>query len=575
MSTVHDDDDDDHITGFATHTESGESVEDIVNRRMFADRNFAKLYEKARKNEEFSAGLVDKWDVFGGAVDLEAAQTDARASTKQRKLLLNIYDLREDEIDSAAAAANATASAEKRAAYKRSLDGDTAAERTERLRRRTAESLAPYEQLAADEERWAESTDLAVASAADDGSESDPAMQVARVPIVPESSLSTDLRPSLHNSTMPGTMNSAAVILIRNIVSQTTLSMPIRLSFIVSRMRYLGVWYQPDMFPAPIFKLANPKCTVFLFETGVLLTTGSCNMKDTRQGTLFVIKELTKLTDEFGARPYANLTHTPIKVRNMVGSTFVNFQINIESFALANSTFVHYDRKRFPGASVSMSAEPSGHFRNTNVKVLVFDSGSMNITGARNRYELLRAHDLLYDRLLAHRIDVGAPTEHHKRRARAELKRAIAAGRGSVIVMDPKKLNERMQSVQIAASAVSGRITDGASSTTAPAISDVVARAVDGEVALRNDANLTRSAAIDADSSAGRFLRNALAYTSFDAAEQRQKEARALKAHQAEHGFEKTKLVSLDDAADFFDDEGEYGGGRGGGAGGGGAGLEL
>ena len=567
-------DDDDHMHAFATHTADGQSTEDLVNERMFADRNILKLYEKARKNEEFSAGLVDKWSVFGGSVNMEAAQTDVRVGSKQRKLLMEVYGLREDEVDSGAAAAAATAGSDRRAAYKRSLEGDTAAERTERLRRRTEESLAPYEKLAADEESWIDGVAnvLSEVSMEQEAENADDGMDPSRVPVVAESSLSTNLKPSLHQSTLPGTMNSAAVILIRNIVAKTTLDRNMNLPFIVSRTKHLGVWYQPGMFPAPTFTLSNPKCTVFLFETGVLLTTGSCNMKDTRQGTLFVINELAKLTDEFGHRPYANVSHTPITVSNMVGSTFVNFQINIDSFAEQNRSFVSYDKNRFPGASVSMSEEPSGQFRNTNVKVLVFDSGSMNITGARHRYELLRAHDILFEQLLAHRIDVGGPTEHQKRRARAELRRAYASGSGSVIVMDPKKLDQRARLVQPLSS--TAPLAIGSSSKPAP-IGALVAQKVQNDISLRANSNLATVAMRNANSSAGKMMRNVLAYTSFDAAEQRQAEARELQQHQAVYGFEKTKLISAEEAGDFWDDEGEVGGGRGGGAGGGGAGAEL
>lgn len=563
-------DDDDMAHPFGTHTADGRSIEEVVNERMFADRNFVKLYKKATKNEEFSAGLVDKWSVFGDDVNLEAAQTDVRAGSKQRKLLLNIYNLRDEEIDCAAADAAASASADKRAAYRRGLAGDTAEERTKRLRERTEATLAPYEQMAAEEEMWG--GDDFGAMADDMATDDEPGMELSRVPIVAESSLSTNLVPSLHGSTLPGTMNTAAVILIRNVVAQTILSSRMNVPFIVSRMRHLGIWYMPSIFPAPTFKLLNPKCTVFLFETGVLLTTGSCNMKDTREGTLFIIKQLAKLTDEFGYRPYEKITHTPITVRNMVGSTFVNFQIDIESFAAANSSFVHYDKNRFPGASVSMSAEPSGDFRNTNVKVLVFDSGSMNITGARNRYEILRAHDLLYDLLLPHRVDVGGPTELQQRRAKAELKRAMASSSGSVIVMDPEKLNRRMLSVPISAATAARAISNGSGLNTTSAL---VARTASTDVALHIDANLSRSATADVNSSAGRMMRNALAYTSFDAAQQRQEDARALQQHHATHGYEKTKLISAEEAAELYDDEGEVGGGRGGGAGGGGAGAEL
>lgn len=248
----------------------------------------------------------------------------------------------------------------------------------------------------------------------------------------------------------PGSMPGAAVLIIRNLVTRALTGQPIDIPFVVSRCGHLGVSYNPRRFAAAIRRMDNPKCTVLIFPTGVIVTTGSCEQADASKATEETLRMLRRVKSYTGSRPYRSIQRKKITVHNMVGTTFVNFLVDLRKLKQRNS-FVQYEPEEWRGATVYMRTVcPS--FEKKNITVLVFSSGGLVITGALDTSEILRVYDTLFPFLLDCMIQSGLAledraSEDRMRRAQTDLKRAREAGPNSqaMIALDAGKRDEMLR----------------------------------------------------------------------------------------------------------------------------------
>ena len=160
---------------------------------------------------------------------------------------------------------------------------------------------------------------------------------------------------------------------IENIVATVILDQTLDLNLIESRVP--NVTYQPDQFPGLILRLEKPKTTALIFKSGKMVVTGA---KSTEQ-LIEAVKRIIKLLRKHGIRI---ISKPRIQIQNIVASGDINAFINLEraAYLLEDSM---YEPEQFPGLIHRMS--------DPKVVLLIFSSGKMVITGAKQESEVEKA----------------------------------------------------------------------------------------------------------------------------------------------------------------------------------------
>jgi len=160
---------------------------------------------------------------------------------------------------------------------------------------------------------------------------------------------------------------------IENIVATVILDQPLDISRIEEKIS--DATYQPDQFPGLVLRLEKPKSTALIFKSGKMVVTGA---KSTAQ-LIDVVKKIIKLLIKAGIE----ITSKPrIQIQNIVASGDVGAYVNLEraAYMLEDSM---YEPEQFPGLIHRM--------RDPRVVLLIFSSGKMVITGAKEEKEVERA----------------------------------------------------------------------------------------------------------------------------------------------------------------------------------------
>jgi transcription initiation factor TFIID TATA-box-binding protein len=169
---------------------------------------------------------------------------------------------------------------------------------------------------------------------------------------------------------------------IENIVATVILDQTLDLNLIESRVP--NVSYQPDQFPGLILRLEKPKTTALIFKSGKMVVTGA---KSTQQ-LIDAVKRIIKLLRKHGIKI---VSKPRIQIQNIVASGDINAFINLEraAYLLEDSM---YEPEQFPGLIHRM--------RDPRVVLLIFSSGKMVITGAKEESEVEAAVRNIAKRLL-------------------------------------------------------------------------------------------------------------------------------------------------------------------------------
>ena len=174
------------------------------------------------------------------------------------------------------------------------------------------------------------------------------------------------------------TSTSGIVPTLQNIVATVNLDCKLDLKTIALHAR--NAEYNPKRFAAVIMRIRDPKTTALLFASGKMVVTGAKS------------EELAKLA----ARKYARIVQklgfqakfVDFKVQNIVASCDVRFPIRLEGLAYAHGSFSSYEPELFPGLIYRM-VKPK-------IVLLIFVSGKVVLTGARQREEIYQAFDMIY-----------------------------------------------------------------------------------------------------------------------------------------------------------------------------------
>ncbi|KAI5086280.1 TATA box-binding protein-like protein 2, partial [Silurus meridionalis] len=176
----------------------------------------------------------------------------------------------------------------------------------------------------------------------------------------------------------PVAESSGIIPQLQNIVSTINLACPLDLKAIALQGR--NAEYNPKSFAAVIMRIREPKTTALIFSSGKLVCTGAKSEEQSHLAARKYVRVVQKLG--FPAK------FLDFKIVNMVGSCDVCFPIRLESLELAHKQFSSYEPELFPGLIYRM-VKP-------RIVLLIFVSGKVVLTGAKDRSEIYEAFENIY-----------------------------------------------------------------------------------------------------------------------------------------------------------------------------------
>lgn len=163
--------------------------------------------------------------------------------------------------------------------------------------------------------------------------------------------------------------------IIQNVVATVNLGITLELEKIARQAK--NTEYNPKRLPALIMRIRDPKATALIFKNGKMVITGTRSEDDAQ----FAAKKFMKIVHKTG---FSAVKFQEFKIQNIVGTTDVRFPIRLEKLALEASTLGHYEPEAFPGLVYRMVSP--------KVVLLIFVSGKIVLTGAKQREDLARAY---------------------------------------------------------------------------------------------------------------------------------------------------------------------------------------
>ena len=153
-----------------------------------------------------------------------------------------------------------------------------------------------------------------------------------------------------------------------------------------------NVEYKPKRFAAAIRRIREPKTTALIFASGKMVCTGAKSEADSYTAALQYAKALKKIGNK-------DVKLSDFKIQNIVGSHDVGFHIKLETLLSrtveSGQKDCRYEPELFPGLIFRM-AKPK-------VVLLIFASGKIVLTGAKDREEIYEAYTRIKDLLAIHK----------------------------------------------------------------------------------------------------------------------------------------------------------------------------
>ena len=189
----------------------------------------------------------------------------------------------------------------------------------------------------------------------------------------------------LQNSSSLGTdnllfpeINPANLPKLQNIVSTANLKCALELKTIALKAK--NSEYNPKRFAAVIMRIKEPKTTALIFASGKMVCTGARSEEDSRKAA----RQYAKIIQKLGYP----VKFAEFKIQNIVASCDVRFPIRLEGLASSHLSFSSYEPEMFPGLIYHM-VEPK-------IVLLIFVSGKIVLTGAKDRNDIYKAYQNIY-----------------------------------------------------------------------------------------------------------------------------------------------------------------------------------
>lgn len=172
---------------------------------------------------------------------------------------------------------------------------------------------------------------------------------------------------------------------VENVVATAALGHKIDLNLVVTS--FPDVEYRPEQFPGLVFRLKKPKTATLIFSSGKMVCTGARSETEAGKALAKVVRTLKK-----GGIPI--IGKLEVKVVNMVASANLGGPIDLLYLYEAARSMrgrIMYEPEQFPGLIYRMN--------DPRTVLLVFSSGKIVCTGARNEEDVYRAVTKLHKEL--------------------------------------------------------------------------------------------------------------------------------------------------------------------------------
>ena len=127
-------------------------------------------------------------------------------------------------------------------------------------------------------------------------------------------------------------------------------------------------------------RIRDPKTTALIFASGKMVVTGAKSEEASRLAS----RKYARIIQKLGF----NAKFVDFKVQNIVGSCDVKFPIRLEGLAYKHGPYSSYEPELFPGLIYRM-VKPK-------VVLLIFVSGKIVLTGAKDRADIYKAFELIF-----------------------------------------------------------------------------------------------------------------------------------------------------------------------------------
>jgi transcription initiation factor TFIID TATA-box-binding protein len=145
--------------------------------------------------------------------------------------------------------------------------------------------------------------------------------------------------------------------------------------------------YKPEQFPGVIFKIDRPRATALIFRSGKMVVTGTKSVSQLIEAVKKIIRAVDRILAKYGS----GIRGKPrVQVQNIVAGGDLHAYVNLEKAAYYLEDCM-YEPEQFPGLIHRM--------RNPRVVLLIFSSGKMVITGAKEESEVEQAVKQIAEKL--------------------------------------------------------------------------------------------------------------------------------------------------------------------------------
>jgi len=177
---------------------------------------------------------------------------------------------------------------------------------------------------------------------------------------------------------MPETKPIVAIV---NVVASASVDQKIDLNEITRK--FPDVEYHPDQFPGLVFRIRTPKTATLIFTSGKMVCTGSKSEEMARKAVKTVVQMLRK--GGIKIKKDAEVT-----IQNIVSSINLGGKVHLEKAARTLPRSM-YEPEQFPGLIHRML--------NPKTVILVFSSGKLVCTGAKNEQDVYQSVNNLHSLL--------------------------------------------------------------------------------------------------------------------------------------------------------------------------------
>ncbi|KAF2859965.1 TBP-domain-containing protein [Piedraia hortae CBS 480.64] len=188
-------------------------------------------------------------------------------------------------------------------------------------------------------------------------------------------------------ATTPATVPDPRYLIptVQNVISVVTFDCQLDLETIASKAP--NCKYDPDRFPAVVMRTRDPSTAATIFESGKVVVTGARSERDSRVAA----RKYMGIIQEVGFRAkFKN-----IGIHDIVLLYNVGFPVYLEGIASTHHMFSSYEPELFPGLVYNLLL--------LKVRLIIFATGRIMITGARTRGAAYEAFNLFYPVLLEFR----------------------------------------------------------------------------------------------------------------------------------------------------------------------------